>query len=112
MSIRSRAEDELKKANFSESEIVAYKKILDIFFEEWNSGGAVSCAAPVLARLIEGKPLSPLTGDPEEWHNDTMKVGLHQNKRYSAVFFDEQNKLYFDATNNKCDPVSFPYHVK
>lgn len=74
MSIREQALSELKRSEFSESEIVAYAKILDIFFEEWDSGGAVHAAAPVLQRLIAGKCLSPLTGEADEWVDHDGKL--------------------------------------
>jgi hypothetical protein len=41
--------------------------ILEKFFDQWDSGGAVHAVAPILQRLIAGKPLSPLTGADDEW---------------------------------------------
>lgn len=111
MSIRSQALDELKRAKFSESEITAYIKILDIFFEEWDSGGAVWAAAPVLQRLIAGQPLGPLTGDDDEWFDHGE--GVLQNKRCSSVFKDprfHEGKLAYDI--DAPDPraaITFPY---
>ncbi len=42
--------------------------ILETFFDQWDSGGAVYAVAPILQRLIAGKPLSPLTAD-EVWRD-------------------------------------------
>lgn len=111
MSIRSQALDELKRAKFSESEISAYSRILDIFFDEWDSGGAVSVAAPVLQRLIKGQPLSPLTGADDEWIDHGG--GVFQNIRCSTVFKDPRfhdGKLAYDI--DAPEPraaISFPY---
>jgi len=111
MSIRSQALSELKLAKFSESEITAYTKILDIFFEEWDSGGAVFAAAPVLQRLIKGQPLSPLTGKDDEWFHHGE--GVYQNIRCGTVFKDPRfhdGKLAYDI--DAPEPraaISFPY---
>lgn len=111
MSMRSLALDELKRAKFSESEIAAYCKILDIFFEEWDSGGAVYAAAPVLQRLIKGQPLSPLTGEPDEWFDHGG--GVFQNIRCGTVFKDprfHEGKLAYDI--DAPEPraaITFPY---
>lgn len=112
MSIKESARRELRVANFSESEIAAYMKILDIFFDEWNSGGAVWAAAPVLQRLIAGKCLTPLTGTDDEWfdHGD----GVFQNIRCGSVFKDPRfhdGKLAYDIDRpgKMRDAIEFPY---
>lgn len=112
MSIRERALSELKRSKFSESEIAAYAKILDIFFEEWDSGGAVHVAAPILQRLIAGKCLSPLTGEDDEWLDHGG--GVFQNVRCGSVFKDPRfhdGKLAYDIDRpgKERDAIEFPY---
>jgi hypothetical protein len=111
MSIVAQAKSEMKRAGFPDSEIAVMGEILDKFFDTWDSGGAVWAMAPVLQRLIAGQPLTPLTGDDDEW----MEVGegVFQNVRDSSVFKDPRfhdGKLAYDI--DAPDPraaITFPY---
>ena len=113
MSIRNKAIYEMDKAGFEETDKDAVKKILDIFFETWDSGGAVWAMAPVLNRLICGKCLTPLTGEDDEWMNITEHLNgqdIYQNIRISSVF-KEPDGLVHDLDNPKGprEPITFPY---
>jgi len=61
MGIIDQARNELERAEFGEEDSERMLEILQLFFGHWDSGGAVSFAAPVLQRLITGQPLTPLT---------------------------------------------------
>lgn len=88
MSIIESAKIELAAANFGEEDSAVMIDILEKFFSQWDSGGAVHAVAPVLQRLIAGQPLGPLTGADSEWF-DPMGDGLMlQNKRCGSVFKD------------------------
>lgn len=112
MSIINHAKAELDRINFGEEDTKAMIDILHRFFDQWDSGGAVWAVFPILQKLIAGKPLSPLTGDDDEWfdHGD----GLFQNKRMGSVFKDprfHEGKLAYDI-DNPAGPhvaISFPY---
>lgn len=112
MSIIGQAKRELKLINFGEEDSAVMIQLLEIFFNQWDSGGAVYFAAPVLQRLIAGKALSPLTGEPDEW----MEVcdGVFQNIRCSSVFKDprfHEGKFAYDI--DSADPrgaIAFPYY--
>lgn len=84
MSIIESAKIELAAINFGAEDSAVMIEILQKFFSQWDSGGAVSCVAPVLMRLISGQPLSPITGADSEW----MEVGpgVYQNIRCSSIF--------------------------
>lgn len=74
------------------------KNILDIvemFSEQGHSGFSAGYALSVLERLLRYKPLTPLTGEPDEW-NDTGH-GFKQSKRCSSVFLDEDKAHDNDA---------------
>ena len=112
MSIISRAKDELKRINFGDEDSAIMIEILEKFFDQWDSGGAVYAVAPILQRLIAGKPLSPLTGDDDEWFDHGE--GVFQNLRASSVFKDPHfydGKLAFDLDSpaGPREPISFPY---
>ncbi len=106
MSILSRAKDELRRINFGEDDSRAMIEILERFFEQWDSGGAVWAAAPVLQRLIAGKPLSPLSGDNDEWRE--VGDGVFQNLRCSSVF-KRDGKIY-DIDVEGRPQITFPYN--
>ena len=47
MSIIEQAKTELAAANFGDDDSRVMIEILERFFDQWNSGGAVAAAAPV-----------------------------------------------------------------
>lgn len=113
MSIVGKAKDELKRINFGEEDSARMIEILEIFFDQWDSGGAVHAVAPILQRLIAGKCLSPLTGEPDEWIDHGN--GFFQNVRVSTVFKDPRfhgGKLAYDLDNPEGarKAISFPYY--
>lgn len=88
MSIVESAQAELERINFGAEDTAAMVEILQRFFKQWDSGGAVACVVPILMRCISGQPLSPLTGADDEWH-DPMGDGIMlQNVRCGSVFKD------------------------
>lgn len=112
MSIVSQAKTELARINFGEEDSAVMIGLLETFFEQWDSGGAVHAVAPILQRLIAGKCLSPLTGGADEWfdHGD----GVRQNIRCGTVFMDPRfhdGKLAYDLDNpaGPREAIAFPY---
>ena len=105
------------------------------FSEEGHSGFSASYALQCLEKLLRFKPLSPLTGDDDEWHDvsSISDVPRFQNKRCGSVFKegkdgeaydidgkvfwewykDEQGnavKTYYTCYESRV-PVKFPYTV-
>jgi hypothetical protein len=109
MSIIERAKAELDRIKFGEEDSAVMVDILERFFKQWDSGGTVSVAGPVLARLIEGKPLAPLTGADDEWIDCSEMRGcpMWQNLRCSSVFKDGSRAWDIDLPGN--DTITFPY---
>src|SRR4051812_16502789 len=111
MSIIEQAEAELKRVDFGEGDTSVMLGILRTFFGQWDSGGAVSVASEVLARLIAGQPLTPLSGDPDEWHDPIGDGHLLQNVRCGTVFRERDGKCYdIGAPGGHEMPVEFPYN--
>lgn len=88
MSIIESAKIELKAANFGDEDSAVMVEILEKFFDQWDSGGAVHAVAPVLQRLIAGQPLGPLTGADSEWFDPMGDGTMLQNRRCGSVFKD------------------------
>jgi hypothetical protein len=78
--------------------------ILDIvrtFADQGHSGFSASYALNIIKRLLNWKPITPLTGEDDEWCEvyDTEN-NTQQNKRCSAVFrenFDNSTAYYIDG---------------
>ena len=67
------------------------KNILDIvelFASQGHSGISAGYAMSILERLLRFKPLTPLTGEDDEWTEVSDKMGKRcfQNKRCPSVF--------------------------
>ena len=59
-------------------------EILEKFADQGHSGFSASYAISVLERLMRWKPISPLTGEEDEWI--TVTESTKRNKRCSSVF--------------------------
>lgn len=106
------------------------------FADEGHSGYSASYAISTLKRLLCFKPLSPLTGEDDEW-NEVSEISGYthfQNKRCSSIFKDgkdgeaydidgkvfwnwytdpdtnEKYKSYYTSRDSRV-PVTFPYAV-
>ncbi len=109
MSIIEQAKTELATVNFGEEDSRVMIEILEKFFDQWDSGGAVYAVAPVLQRLIAGKPLAPLTGDDSEWFVHDADGCYAQNKRCSTVFKSTKDGPAYDIDVPGRPPITFPY---
>lgn len=103
--------------------------IIDVFSAQGHSGMSAVYTLNILNRLLRWKPISPLTGEDDEW-NEPYGYGLgtevcQQNKRCSSVFrrnfdnataYDIDGKVFSDdggktfySTFESRIPVTFPY---
>ena len=106
------------------------------FADEGHSGFSASYALQCLQKLLRFKPLSPLTGEDDEWTDVSEISGrtLYQNKRCGSVFREgkdgeaydidgkvfwewytdketgEKSKSYYSGFESRV-PVTFPYSV-
>ena len=137
----SHAEDELNRIGMTEDSPdemnrMMRKHILHMmqeFANEGHSGFSASYAISILTKLMDFKPLSPLTGEDDEWvKHDYGNDVTYQNKRRSSVFKDgdgecydidgkvfwewyrneegEAVKTYYTCRESRV-PVTFPYVV-
>lgn len=142
MSLVSYAEDELNLIGITEEDEyngMMRKHILHMvkeFADEGHSGFSASYALQCLEKLLRFKPLSPLTGEDDEWSEVSERSGYphFQNKRCSSVFKEgkdgeaydidgkvfwdwhtdeetgEKHKSYYTCFESRV-PVTFPYVV-
>lgn len=110
MSIILQAKFELAAINFGEEDSRVMIEILEKFFDQWDSGGAVFVVAPILQRLIAGKPLTPIMGTDDEWFMPDIQGCYMQNKRCSTIFKKTKDGRAYDINvDDGRSPITFPY---
>lgn len=105
--------------------------MVEEFSKEGHSGFSASYALGILTKLLDWKPLTPLTGEDSEW-NDVSDLAngrqVFQNRRCSRVFkeqledgsfstYDVNGKVFYPkgkrsqayTNGNSRVPVTFPY---
>lgn len=100
----------------------AVMKMVKVFADEGHSGFSASMAVAAFSKLVRFEPLTPLTGDDDEWGE--VDDGVFQNIRCSHVFkdktgaYDIQGRVFREPsgacfTNGESHvPVEFPYTPK
>lgn len=71
-------------------------KLIEIFSEEGHSGSTAPYAINLFQKIASFKPLTPLTGEDDEWVKHDYGNGhiTYQNNRLSSVFKDEDGNAY------------------
>lgn len=75
-------------------------EIIEVFDKQGHTGFTASYTINVLERLLRGKPLTPLTGEDNEWGEET-EFGSRLNKRCLSVFKTKDGKV-FDSDSMRC----------
>lgn len=102
-------------------------ELIDVFSNQHHSGFTASYVIDILQRLLHYKPLTPLTGEDDEWEDVTSygyDTPTFQNKRCSAVFKDDKGAYWVEGkifssdlghtwytNSDSCVPVTFPFNV-
>lgn len=129
MSLVEHAKTEMKHWIESDDEmsILMSKQILEIvelFASHGHSGCSAGMAIPVITKLLDFKPLKPLTGKADEWNE--VGEGVFQNRRCSNIFKDGKTGVAYNIEGNvfrnqngstftgdkSCTVVKFPYRPK
>ncbi len=133
MSLQNFARDEMKRAGLFDADSDyggmlgdSVMKMIDVFADEGHSGFSAGMAISIFEKVARFEPLSPLTGEDDEW----MKIGeqgggtLFQNVRCGHIFkdpngaYDIDGKIFrepsgtcFTSSDSRV-PVTFPYSPK
>lgn len=102
-------------------------ELIDVFSNQHHSGFTATYVIDILQRLLHYKPLTPLTGEDDEWEDVTSygyDTPTFQNKRCSAVFKDDRGAYWVEGkifssdlghtwytNSDSCVPVTFPFNV-
>lgn len=107
-------------ANMMDAHIVG---MVQLFDDEGHSGFSASYAVGILEKILRFEPVTPLTGEDDEWtaldYEDDM---VAQNKRCSHVFkrsdgtaydieaviFEDKDGSRFTSKDSRRD-ITFPY---
>lgn len=93
--------------------------LVKLFSEQGHSGMSASFIVGIFEKLARFQPLSPLTGDDDEWME--IDNGLYQNRRCSRVFkkdghaYDIEGRIFREPSGScftgadSHTPVEFPY---
>lgn len=101
-------------------------KMIEVFAAEGHSGMSAGIAIQLFSTLAKFEPLTPLTGEDDEWNDVSEMSGkpMWQNKRCSRVFKDEdkawdiEGRVFRDkdgctyTNSDSCIDVVFPYTPK
>jgi hypothetical protein len=87
--------------------------LMEVFTAYGHSGGSLEQTLAVFDKLARGKPLSPLTGEDDEWESPEHSKAEHpqmlQNKRYHLIFKDDE--MAWNVAVGR-EPITFPYTVE
>lgn len=72
-------------------------ELMNVFDSQGHSGFSAPYCLKLFNRLANWKPISPLTGEDDEWKEVWGDTNLYQNKRYSAVFKDKSTGRTYDC---------------
>lgn len=121
------AEEELKRYDFDfygDNMNKAVLEVLKVLSDQGHTNLSASIVIQFVDRLWSWKPLTPLTGEDDEWISEPKFMDhTLQNKRYSAVFknketgecYDVEGRIFAEPAGIKFTcreskvPVEFPY---
>ena len=73
----------------------AVLKMVELFSAEGHSGMSASLAIALFERVARFEPLTPLTGEPDEWNE--VGPGMWQNNRCSYIFKDSPDGQAYNS---------------
>lgn len=113
-SLLQHAKSELRRAGLFEPDAdydgdvaVQVMALMETFCAYGHSGGSAEETVDLFKLLVQGLPLTPLTGEDDEWTN---RGGVWQNDRCPDVFKDEK-RAWHVLPSGEVD-ITFPYVVQ
>jgi hypothetical protein len=93
-------------ADFDGAVGVGVTALMETLTAYGHSGASLDLTVKTFARLAAHLPLTPLTGEDDEWHRPAGDDEMEQNKRCHRVFRD--GKMVWDVDKGY-HPITFPY---
>jgi hypothetical protein len=86
---------------------VQVSSLMEVFAAYGHSGGSAEQTITIFDKLARGMPLTPLTGEDDEWEvPDNMSGQILTNNRCPFVFKDDE--MAWDVRKGRV-AISFPY---
>jgi hypothetical protein len=86
---------------------VQVTSLMETLLAYGHSGGSLARTLEVFNRVANHSPLTPLTGEDDEWEIPNGMGGqLYINKRCTRVFKDDE--MAWDVRHGRV-PITFPY---
>lgn len=85
--------------------------MMETFTAYGHSGGSAGQTLALFTKLATHKPLTPLTGEDDEWADPMGDGQTLQNKRCSTVFKDD-DKAWIITGEDTVTTITFPYIVQ
>jgi hypothetical protein len=94
-------------ADFNGDVAVQVSSLMEVFAAYGHSGASSEQTLDIFEKLARGMPLSPLTGEDDEWEvPEGMGGQIQVNTRCSRVFKDDE--MAWDVRKGRT-PIIFPY---
>lgn len=111
------AKSELERVDLEYDGMIkeAALEIVKVFAEQGHSGGSAAITLAVTEKLLRYQPLTPLTGEDDEWTEiaETDGVKLFQSKRCPSVFKNAERAWDIDLPRTRLgqewETITFPY---
>ncbi len=96
-------------ADYNGDVAVQATSLMEVFAAYGHSGGSAEQTLAVFEKLARGMPLTPLTGEDDEWKQpDGVKdTQILINRRCVHVFKDDD--MAWDVRVGRSKPITFPY---
>lgn len=105
------AEEEMRRAGLYDADAdydgmipKAVMKLVEAHASEGHSGGSHSLVIAIFNKVINFKPLTPLSTDPAEWQRvdpDHYQPGTWQSRRQPEIFSRDGGKTHYDIDDDK-----------
>lgn len=105
MNLIGHAREELTRINEDPDMIEGYLDVIQSFSDLGLSGSQAEHMVPILFKLMNLQPLSPLTSDPAEW--TLVTDDLWQSKRHPEAFSKNGGATYYILSERDMDPTAF-----
>ena len=96
-----------ENADYNGDVAVLTTSLMEVFAAYGHSGGSKEATIGIFTRLANGMPLTPLTGEDDEWEVPAGKSGqMMVNKRCYRIFKDDE--MAWDVKVGRT-PLTFPH---
>lgn len=103
---------EMEIANVEDDVRSSVIKMVQAFADYGHSGGSASVVIPMVNRLLQFQPLTPLTDNPREWSDvDSLSPGTWQSVRQSEAFSHDGGRTYYVLSEQRRVINLIPWRV-